>query len=110
MPSASSGSRAVPNAYAATMDSCSAEAAIPPGYTTGEPDLGVGSIWKSEPDEIAFQIEAPRAGLVVLNEIMFPGWTVRVDGELSPAVRANYLLRAVLVPPGVHQITWRFEP
>ncbi|MDB4956237.1 MAG: hypothetical protein JWO36_3806 [Myxococcales bacterium] len=86
------------------------DAAIPPGYTSAEPDLRIGSISKYEPDEIAFEIEAPRAGLVVLNEIMFPGWTVRVDGELSPAVRANYLLRAVVVPPGVHQITWRFEP
>jgi uncharacterized membrane protein YfhO len=63
-----------------------------------------------EPDEIVFTIAAPRAGLVVLNEIMFPGWRVTVDGKEATPLRANYLLRAVEVGPGTHTITWHFQP
>jgi hypothetical protein len=85
--------------------------------TTGDPtQLGPapepveGQLVSYEPDEIRFTVDAPREGLVVLNEIMFPGWQVEVDGHAATPVRANYLLRAVVVPPGHHSITWRFEP
>lgn len=63
-----------------------------------------------EPDEIILKVDAPRAGLVVLNEIMFPGWEVTVDGNAATALRANYLLRAVEVGPGAHTIIWSFQP
>ncbi len=63
-----------------------------------------------EPDVIRFAIDAPRAGLVVLIEIMFPGWHVEVDGVAATPVRANYLLRSVWIGAGHHEIVWRFEP
>jgi len=62
------------------------------------------------PDEIELAVDAPRAGLVVLNELAFPGWVAEVDGEPRAAVRANYLLRAVPVGPGHHAVRWRFAP
>jgi hypothetical protein len=55
-------------------------------------------------------VEAPRAGLVVLNELAFAGWTVEVDGAPAVPVTANYLLRAVHIGPGHHAIRWRFAP
>lgn len=75
-----------------------------------EPDSRAGTLVSYEPDEITVTIDAPRAGLVVLNEIMFPGWRVMVDGVDATPVRANYLLRAVQVGPGTHTITWQFQP
>jgi hypothetical protein len=69
-----------------------------------------GQLVSYEPDEIRFTIDAPQDGLVVLNEIMFPGWQVEVDGRAATPVRANYLLRAVWVQKGHHTIVWRFEP
>lgn len=69
-----------------------------------------GRLVSYEPDEIVVAVDAPRAGLVVLNEIMFPGWHVEVDGVPATPVRANHLLRAVHVGPGTHTITWRFAP
>jgi hypothetical protein len=81
--------------------------ALPP---SGEPEAREGVIERYEPDEIRISIEAPRAGLVVLDEILFPGWQVEVDGEARAPVRANYLMRAVWVEAGKHSITWTFEP
>ncbi len=69
-----------------------------------------GRLVRYEPDEIAVELDAPREGVVVLNEQAYPGWTVTIDGEPAAPLRANYLLRAVHVPAGHHRITWRFEP
>jgi hypothetical protein len=74
------------------------------------PESRDGSLTSYEPDAITLTIDAPRAGLVVLNEILFPGWEVTVDGRAATPLRANYLLRAVHVDAGHHTITWRFAP
>jgi hypothetical protein len=75
-----------------------------------QPEAREGKITRYEPDEITLTVDAPRDGIVVLNEIMFPGWQVEVDGKAATPLRANYLLRAVAVTQGTHTITWRFEP
>ena len=74
------------------------------------PGSAAGALVSYAPDDIAVTAFAPRAGLVVLNELAFPGWRVEVDGEPATPVVANYLLRAVAVGPGHHAIRWRFEP
>jgi hypothetical protein len=87
----------------ARMPALAALAAAPPGSTEG-------ALVAYEPDAIAVTVDAPRAGLVVLNELAFPGWTVEVDGEPALPLRANYVMRAVYVGAGQHAIRWRFEP
>lgn len=77
---------------------------------TAAPGSVTGALVSYEPDAIAVSIDAPRAGIVVLNELAFPGWTVEVDGAARPALRANYVMRAVYVGPGHHAIRWQFEP
>ena len=74
------------------------------------PGSVAGTVVSYEPDAIAVTVDAPRAGVVVLNELAFPGWTVEVDGVPRPAARANYVMRAVYVDAGRHAIRWRFEP
>jgi hypothetical protein len=83
---------------------------VPERLATAEPDERDGELLAYEPDSIRVSVDAPREGLVVLNEIMFPGWRVTVDGAAAEPVRANYLLRAVRVDAGHHEIEWRFEP
>jgi hypothetical protein len=85
-------------------------ARVPPDFTSQALEAREGQILRYEPDEIRIMLDAPRPGLVVLNEIMFPGWEVSVDGASATPLRANYLLRAVWVGAGPHQITWTFDP
>lgn len=64
-----------------------------------------------EPDKLWIDYEAPDGpGLVVISEAWYPGWWARVNGELTPILRANGVLRAVAVPPGSGQIYMRYLP
>ncbi|MGE5181786.1 MAG: hypothetical protein ACM31C_06975 [Acidobacteriota bacterium] len=87
-----------------------ADAASLPPLEHPVADTREGALVRYEPDAIDVAIDAPAPGLVVLNEIMFPGWRVTVDGRDATPVRANYLLRAVWVDAGHHTIAWRFSP
>jgi hypothetical protein len=69
-----------------------------------------GDLDRYDPDEIAVTVDVPRDGLVVLNELGFPGWEVEVDGTPADPLRANYMMRAVYVTAGRHQIVWSFHP
>ena len=51
-----------------------------------------------------------RNGLLVLSEIWYPeGWTATVDGVEVPLVRANYILRALPIDAGDHEVILSFE-
>ena len=49
--------------------------------------------------------------LVVFSEIWTSkGWKMYIDGQEQPLLRANYLLRAALVPSGEHEIVMEYAP
>jgi hypothetical protein len=85
-------------------------AALPPDATTALPGVLEGTLESYAPDRIAFSTTSQTAGLVVLDEIMCPGWHVAIDGVAATPIRANYLLRAVWTPAGHHDIVWTFDP
>ncbi len=49
-------------------------------------------------------------GLLIFSEVDSPGWEATVDGAPATAQRADYLLRAVCVPPGEHTVAWNYAP
>jgi len=51
-----------------------------------------------------------QAGIVVLCDIMYPGWRVYVDGSPDELFKADGIFRGVWVPAGEHQVLFRFEP
>lgn len=63
------------------------------------------------PREIVWNVETDAPRLLVASEIYYPaGWKATIDGEEVPIYRANYLLRAIPVPAGSHQVVMRFDP
>lgn len=61
-------------------------------------------------DNLEFQIDAPSAGFVVVNEAYYPGWKAFVDGRETSIVRANAFVRAIAVRAGRHRVQMRFAP
>ncbi len=63
-----------------------------------------------EANALTFEAETDRERLAVFSDIYYPGWQCTIDGEPAPILRADYVLRAVVIPAGKHQITFRFDP
>ena len=77
------------------------------------PQAEDGSITLTDykPNQLTYNFSANEDKLVVFSEIWTSkGWTMRIDGQESPLLRANYLLRAAMVPAGQHEIVMRYEP
>lgn len=69
------------------------------------------SLVSYKPDELVYSYSAADEKLVVFSEIYYPaGWKCYVDGTETPYFRANYVLRAMVAPPGEHEIRFSFEP
>ncbi len=62
-------------------------------------------------NELTYDVDIPGERTVVFSEIFYDdGWNAYLDGQLVPHFRANYVLRAMKVPEGKHEIVFRFEP
>jgi hypothetical protein len=61
-------------------------------------------------NRVAASINAPRDGLVMLNQNDAEGWSVLVDGKASTKRLVDGIFRGVEVRAGAHNIEWRYEP
>jgi len=61
-------------------------------------------------EESVWQVTSPAAEYLVTTDSYYPGWRAYVDGVRTPVYRANVAFRAIEVPPGRHQVEYRYEP
>jgi hypothetical protein len=63
------------------------------------------------PNVVKYESNAKTDQVAVFSEIYYEkGWNAYVDGVPVPYFRANYLLRALPIKAGKHEIEFRFEP
>ena len=55
-------------------------------------------------------VSAAGPGWLTLADTYYPGWRVFVDGVESRIYRADYVLRAVPLEPGQHQVEFVYDP
>lgn len=74
--------------------------------------LGSGSIELTsyKPDELTYTSNSQDGGLALFSEIYYPeGWTATIDGKEVSIHRANYVLRALEIPAGKHEVKMIFR-
>ena len=66
---------------------------------------------KYHPDNLSYKYKTRTDGVAVFAEIWYDkGWNAYLDGMKVPYFRANYILRAMKLPAGEHQLEFKFEP
>jgi hypothetical protein len=63
-----------------------------------------------EPERVVVRATLSAPGLLVLGDASYPGWEARVDGRPRPLLVADYVLRAVALEAGAHEIEFVFRP
>ena len=85
----------------------------PPASATDQSANGPGSsavLTAYGDNQVSVSVEAAGAGVLVLHDIDYPGWTASVDGHAVPVLRVNLLFRGVEVERGRHVVTFAFHP
>ena len=80
------------------------------GEAVEQDTLSIVSIKAYEPNQLTYEVNSGKGGVVVFSEIYYPGWTATVDGVEQPLGRVDYVLRALQVAPGRHEVVLSFFP
>ncbi|MGC9394690.1 MAG: YfhO family protein [Anaerolineae bacterium] len=75
--------------------------------STGEP--GQADVIGDTGNRIEARVQGG-GGMLIFSEVDYPGWRAFVDGNAVPLIRADYVLRALCVPAGDHEVTLVYDP
>ena len=80
------------------------------GEAVEQDTASIVTITSYEPNRLTYDVNSGKGGVLVFSEIYYPGWTATVDGKAVELGRVNYILRAIHIQPGQHQVELAFFP
>jgi hypothetical protein len=80
---------------------------LPEGVPAGQEAV---TVTQRTSEDLVVDLNAPAGGILVLNEVYYPGWRAVLDGSEVPIYRADWALRAVLPPAGSHRLEMIYDP
>ena len=80
------------------------------GEAVEQDTASVVTITGYEPNRLTYDVNTGKGGVLVFSEIFYPGWTATIDGEPAELGRVDYVLRAMNVKPGRHEVVLSFFP
>ena len=88
------------------VDVIETSAATVPGPAQG----GLAVIERYDPEDVRVRVDTPQPAALILLDAYEKGWTATLDGGAElPILRANALVRAVIVPAGHHVVTFSYQ-
>ncbi|MEK9134444.1 MAG: YfhO family protein [Pseudomonadota bacterium] len=71
---------------------------------------GTAAIERYHPEGVRVQVETPQPAVLILLDAFEKGWTATLESGVEiPILRANALVRAVVVPAGHHVVTFSYQ-
>ena len=80
------------------------------GEATPQDSTSVVKLTAYAPNQLTYEVKSATGGVMVFSEIYYPEWTATVDGRPVEIGRADYVLRALKVDKGQHQVVLTFDP
>lgn len=80
------------------------------GEATPQDSTSVVKLTSYAPNQLTYEVKSATGGVMVFSEIYYPEWTATVDGKPVEIGRADYVLRALKVDKGQHQVVLTFDP
>ena len=80
------------------------------GEAAVQDTASIVKITSYKPNRLTYDVNTGKGGVLVFSEIYYPGWTATVDGQNVELGRVNYILRAIHIEPGQHQVELAFFP
>lgn len=68
------------------------------------------SITEYGPRKIVIDVSAKADAFLLLSDTYYAGWKVYIDGVNRKIYRADFFLRAVLIPAGKHEVEFIYDP
>ena len=64
-----------------------------------------------QPNQLKYKSSSEKDQFAVFSDMHYPhGWNAYIDGNKVPHYRVDYVLRAMEIPAGKHEIEFKFEP
>jgi hypothetical protein len=83
----------------------------PVNFTTSQADRNASVTVTSLSDtRMEVRTVSNTANFLVTSDAYYPGWRVLIDGQQAKLYRADYAIRGLLIPPGQHLVTFRYQP
>ena len=81
-------------------------------YLSGRPPRPSETVKVTYPDpqHAVLDVNLETPGIVVLADVYYPGWELKIDGEPAPIYRVNGLMRGAAVPAKAHQLVFTYAP
>ena len=80
------------------------------GEATPQDSTSVVKLTAYAPNQLTYEVKSATGGVMVFSEIYYPEWIATVDGKPVEIGRADYVLRALKVDKGQHQVVLTFDP
>lgn len=84
--------------------------AYTPAWANTTPVMDVWPVEEESPNSLQISGVASFDGIVMVNEILYPGWSAYVNGRRAPVQRVNYFFRGLEVTSGPNVISMSYVP
>ena len=81
------------------------------GFTPQPDSTATITLSSYRPNKLVYASQAQTDQVAVFSEIYYqPGWKATIDGKPADHFRADWILRAMRIPAGEHEIIFEFKP